>query len=150
IYALDVVEWLLSAGKRPLKRPMSGQKLVRVIKHLRSADQRLTTARLSATDRQHLARLLRTALYKSEDRLRTRFRPALTVALQDVGLKPTNPPEYAAFDKMVEELLDRITEYGFLTFSDLRDAISRSQLKLPDLNDPEEFIRGDPLLRLDR
>ncbi len=38
-----------------------------------------------------------------------------------------------------------------MTFSDLRDTISRNQLKLPDLHDPHElFVRGDPLLRLDR
>src|SRR5262249_167894 len=36
------------------------------------------------------------------------------------------------------------------TFSDLRDAISRNQLKLPDLGDPQDFLQGDPLLRLDR
>ena len=43
--------------------------------------------------------------------------------MEDVGLKPANPPERTAFRKMVEELLDRILEYGFLNFSDLRDAI---------------------------
>src|SRR5207244_9783814 len=47
-------------------------------------------------------------------------------------------------------LLDRVIEFGYLTYSDLRDAISRNQLKLHDLSDPQEFIRGDPLLRLDR
>ena len=51
---------------------------------------------------------------------------------------------------MIEEMLDRIVELGFLTFSDLRDTISRNQLKMPDLHDPYEFARGDPLLRLDR
>src|SRR5947209_4308005 len=51
---------------------------------------------------------------------------------------------------MVEEMLDRIISQGFLTFGDLRDTISRNQLKLPDLQDPQDFIRGDPLLRLDR
>jgi hypothetical protein len=32
----------------------------------------------------------------------------------------------------------------------LRDTISRNNLKLPDLRDPRELIRGDPLLQLDR
>ena len=67
-----------------------------------------------------------------------------------VGLQPSNPPEHTAFARMIEEMLDRIVELGFLTFSDLRDTISRNQLKLPDLSDPPEFVRGDPLLRLDR
>src|SRR5262249_42899312 len=42
------------------------------------------------------------------------------------------------------------TEYGFFTFSDLRDTVSRNQFKLPDLADPHAFWQGDPLLRLDR
>src|SRR5262249_47174104 len=105
IYALDVVEWFLSGGKRPIKRPLPSQRLVRITKHLRSAAQRLTKARLSDADRQHLARLLQTAQGQSEERLRNRFRPVLTDALLDAGLQPANPPERTAFHKMVEELL---------------------------------------------
>src|SRR5947209_14464620 len=150
IYTLDLVEWLLSAGKRPIKRPLPSLRLVRITRHLHSASQRLGAVRLSDVDRQHLTRLVQAALYKSEESVRARFGPVLTTALQDVGLRPTNPPERTAFAKMVEELLDRVISQGFLTFSDLRDAISRNQLKMPDLNDPEDFIRGDPLLRLDR
>src|SRR5262249_13113796 len=61
-----------------------------------------------------------------------------------------NPLEKVAFGKMTEEILDRVIDSGFLTFSDLRDTISRNQLKLADLTDPQDFIRGDPLIRLDR
>jgi hypothetical protein len=150
IYALDVLEWLLSGGKRPIKRPLPSQRLVRITKHLRSAAQRLTQARLSDEERQHLDRLLQAALARCEERLRSYFRPVLTDALVSVGLQPGNAPERTAFAKMVEEMLDRITELGFFTFSDLRDAVSRNQLKMPDLADPHEFVRGDPLLRLDR
>jgi hypothetical protein len=150
IYALSLIDWLLSAGRRPIKRQLVGQRQVRVIKHLRNASQRLTMARLSDTDRQHLGRLLRAALQQSEERLRARFRPTLESALIDVGLEPGNLPEKAAFYKVIEELLDRIVAQGFLTFSDVRDTISRNQLKLPDLADPQDFARGDPLLRLDR
>jgi hypothetical protein len=150
IYALDLVEWLLSGGKRPVKRPLPSQRWVRVTKHLRSAAQRLAGVRLSDSDRAHLGRLLQSALHRSEEGLRARFKPVLATALEDVGLEPRNPPERAAFAKMVEELLDRIASHGFLTFADLRDTLSRNQLKLPDLSDPADFIRGDPLLRLDR
>jgi hypothetical protein len=150
IYALDLVEWVRSAGRRPIKRPLPSEKIVRVTRHLRSAAQRLTMARLSDEDRQHLGRLLQEGLDGCEGRLRARFRPVLTDALLSVGLQPNNPAERTALAKMVEEMLDRISELGFLTFSDLRDCVSRNQLKMPDLADPQEFIRGDPLLRLDR
>ena len=151
IFALDVVTWLASGGHRPIKRPLPSQRLVRITKHLRSAAQRLTQARLADDERQHLARLLQSALHHCEERLRSRFRPVLSDALLTVGLQPSNAPERTAFARMIEEMLDRIVELGFLTFSDLRDTISRNQLKLPDLHDPHElFVRGDPLLRLDR
>ena len=47
-------------------------------------------------------------------------------------------------------MLDRISSAGFLSFGDVRDAIARGQMKLPDLSGPNEYVRGDPLLRLDR
>jgi hypothetical protein len=150
IYALDVVTWATSGGRRPIKRPLPSQRLVRITRHLRSAAQRLTQARLADDERQHLAHLLQSALQRCEERLRSRFRPVLSDALLSVGLQPNNPPERTAFARMIEEMLDRIVELGFLTFSDLRDTISRNQLKIPDLRDPYEFARGDPLLRLDR
>lgn len=150
IYALDVVEWLLSAGKRPIQRPLPSQRMVRIIRHLRSALSRLTLARLTEVDRRHLMQLLHTALHNAEERLRERFRPVLAAVLEDVGLIPRNPPEQTAFHKMIEEFLDRIAAVGFVTFGDLRDTISRNQLKMPDLTSPEVFIRGDALLRLDR
>jgi hypothetical protein len=150
VYTLDLVEYITSAGKRPIKRQLPSQRLVRIAKHLHAAAQKLGEVRLSDTDRSHLARLLQGSLNKSEQALRARFGPILVTAMEDVGLWPRNPIEKAAFEKMVGELLDRITSYGFLTFAELRDTISRNQLKFADLREPEDFIRGDPLIRLDR
>jgi hypothetical protein len=106
--------------------------------------------RLTDQDRRHLVQLLQAAQHRSEERLRARFRPILTDAITDAGLVATNIPERTARNKLIEEMLDRITETGFLTFSDIRDAISRNNLKLADIADPQVFVRGDPLLRLDR
>jgi hypothetical protein len=150
VFALDLVEWALSFGKRPIKRPLPSQRIIRITRHLRNAAARLSQTRLSDADRQHLGGLLHDALRGCEDRLRTRFRPVLADALHDVGLDASNAPEETAFRKMIEEILDRITALGFFTYSDLRDAISRNNLKLPDLVDARQYIRGDPLLQLDR
>ena len=51
---------------------------------------------------------------------------------------------------MVEELLDRIVERGFLTMGEVRDAVSRNHLKQPDCASLGDFFRGDAVLRLDR
>jgi hypothetical protein len=150
VYALDLVEWLLTAGRRPVKRPLPSQRLVRIAHHLRTAGGRVAQTRLSDSGRRRLNDLIATALHRTEDQLRSRFRAILTDAFCDVGLAPRDAPERAAFQKVIEELLDRITSYGFLTFGDLRDTISRNQLKLPDLTEADHFLRGDPLLRLDR
>ena len=149
IYTIDLVDYGLSFGKRPLRRALPSQKSVRITRHLASAVQRLDEVRLADADRVNLSRLLKRAYDSSTENLKGRFKPILQTALEDVGLKPRNPVEQAAFDKMVAELLDRVTTHGFISFGELRDTISRNQLKLPDLADPEDFFRGDPLLRLD-
>jgi len=150
LYALDAIDWMLSVGHRPIQRPLSRVQLLRSTKHLRSAAQRLTSARLAEEDRAKLAKLVQATLHQTEERVRERFRPILQAAFRDVGLVASNPPEETALLKMTEELLDHIVAYGFLTFSILRDTISRNHLKMGDLEDPFDFRRGDPLIRLDR
>src|SRR5262249_24518003 len=147
---LDLFEWAISMGKRPIKRPLPSQKYVRITRHLSAATHVLTQVRLADADRQHLERLMQSALRSSEERVRARFAPVLITALEDVGLAPKGPIERTQFDKMVAELLDRIIRFGFLTFGELRDTVSRNQLKLPDVSEPDDFLKGDPLIRLDR
>ncbi len=174
VYTVDVVEWLLSLGRRPMKRRLPAQREVLMLKHLRSAARRLAAARIFECRRRQLARLLRDAIARIEVRLREQLRPRIVAALDDVGLVPQNLPERMARKKLVEELLDRIVDRGFLGIGDLRDAISRNNLKLPDLLRPldfspdegiirgvrraagwlwrgtVDFLRGDQLLRADR
>jgi hypothetical protein len=149
-FAPDLVEWAYSHFRRPFVRPLPDQPLVLAVKHLRGAASRLVSVRVAESERHALSTLLRSALHHAEGRLRDRFRALLGDALGDVGLRPQNFPERVARDKLLEELLDRITERGFLTMGDLRDALSRNQLKLPDLSGPAEFVTGDPLIRANR
>src|SRR5260370_7093631 len=67
IYSLDLVECLLSGGKRPIKRPLPGQRVVRGTPTLRGAVPRLTMARLPAQDRNHLTNLLTVPLRRSQE-----------------------------------------------------------------------------------
>jgi hypothetical protein len=150
IYTVDLMEWALSWGKRPIKRPLPNERDVLMCKHLRSALRRLTVVRLSDGQRQQLSVLLRGAIERVEERVRNRFRPLITQGLDEVQLTPRNLPESVARKKLVEELLDRIVEHGFFYMGHFRDALSRNQLKLPDVTHPRDLFPGDQLLRADR
>jgi hypothetical protein len=150
IYKVDLFRWILSFGRRPIKRPLPNQRDVLASQHLRSAERCLASVRLAESKRKQLAMLIHAAIEQVEERLRRQFRPMITGALESVGLKPRNLPEQVAQKKIVEELLDRIVERGFLSLGDLRDALSRNALKLPDIDGPGTLIFGDPLLQADR
>ncbi|MEO2029481.1 MAG: hypothetical protein ABGZ23_26720 [Fuerstiella sp.] len=149
VYQIDLVKWIVSRGKRPLRRPLNSLREVMMAKHLASSASRLVYVRLSGTERERLSQLLHEAAGLAEDQMRQRMRTAIHDTIVEVGLHPKSVPEQVAFDKMVEESLDCIAERGYLTMGYLRDAISRNDLKLPDLTDPKDLIRGDHLLRSD-
>lgn len=149
IYRVDLIKWIASRGKRALRRPLTNVREVMMAKHLSSCAARLVYVRLSGVERQRLTKLLHDAAHLAEMQMRERMRPTVHETLEKVGLTPNSVPEQVALDKMVEESLDVITERGYLTMGYLRDAISRNDLKLPDLSDPKDLIRGDHLLRTD-
>ncbi len=148
-YKVDLVKWLVSRGTRPLRRPLKNLREVAMTKHLASAASRLTHVRLSGNDRNHLTELIQQAAHLSESQMRERMRPVLAQTLIAVHLVPTSVPEQVASDKLVEEALDCIAERGYLTMGYLRDAISRNDLKLPDIQELREVWYGDQLLRAD-
>jgi hypothetical protein len=150
IYRLDLAGWAASLGKQPIKRALPALRKAAISKHLRAAARRLPFVRMTDAGLQKLSHLLETAMHRAETRLRDRFRPVISRTLDDVGLDPRNLPEKVAFRKLVEEMLDRIVETGYLTMGDLRDGLSRNNLKLPDFSWREDVLRGDPLLRADR
>jgi hypothetical protein len=134
-FAVDLIEWCLSLGRRPIQRPLPARRDVVIAGHLAGAIRRLAGARLSNSQRHDLDEMLWEASGRTESRIRRTLGPRIEAALDDVGLVPQNVPEAAARRKLVEELLDRIVTRGFLTMSDVRDAVSRNQLKLRDLGD---------------
>jgi hypothetical protein len=150
IFTIDPVEWIRSLGRRPLKRPLPGHQAVAIVRHLRQAQDRMRKVRLANGDRQALADLLQHAVEHRERLMRERFRPLLAQAMHEVGLRPENVPEELGRSKLIEELIDRIVEYGHLNMGNLRDAISRNQMKLQDLRGPIELVKGDPVIRLNR
>jgi hypothetical protein len=148
--AIDVVTWALSLGKRPVVRKLPATRTLQVARHLRNALEKLRHVEMPTADRKLLARLLRWAVHRAEDNVRRTLRPVIAGTLDAVGLKPQSLPERVARAKLVEELCDQAVSRGFLSIGQLRDALSRSQVKLADLSGPGELWRGDPLLLADR
>jgi hypothetical protein len=147
---IDVMQWILTLTARPVRRELPNQRLVLVTRHLRSAQRRLPAVRISDRQRRQLAEVLGAATRTAETLLRESFRPKLVATLDEVGLLPQNLVEAVSRRKLVEELLDRIVERGFLTLGEVRDAVSRNHLKQPDCAGPGNFLRGDAVLRLNR
>ncbi len=150
IYKVDLLGWLVSRGKSPLKRPLPKHRVVLMAKHLRRAALRAPNVEIDAEGRRELSRLLHDAADSAEHILRVSLAPTIDRALLDAGFVPSSVVERVALKKMVHELSDGVVERGFITLGGLRDVISRNQLKMPDLNDAAEFFTGDPLLRADK
>ncbi len=140
IYKIDLIEWVVSLGRRSLKRLLPNQREVAECKHLRLAIRHLGRVSIPDTDRDRLSTILHEALDEAEERVRERFRPLIRRALERGGLIPANPPERVAYGKMVEELLDLVVERGYLTAGDLRDAVSRNAAQAPG----SESLGADP------
>ena len=150
VYAIDLVEMIVTIGKQPLKRLLDKPREVKILRRLRTALSISQRAKVTAEQRRHLEELLLREIEKGEQRVRAEDRPLLRQVFDEVGLVPTNQAEQVARDKVVEELLDVLCSRGFLTMSDLRDAIARNRLKMNDLAGPFELIGGDPLIRANR
>lgn len=149
-FRFGVWRWIWSRGASPLRRPLPILQQVLEAKELRSAARRVPVTRLAPEERQRLESLLNRAMERTESRLREDIRPQIATVLDEVGLVPENVPERIARGKLVEELLDRVVERGFLNMGDFRDALSQNDLKLPDVSGLPELLKGDKLLRADR
>ncbi|HEY4311838.1 MAG TPA: hypothetical protein VGN12_20490 [Pirellulales bacterium] len=147
VYTFDLPRWIRSGFRAPIKRLLPGQRNVLFSKHLRSAVRRLAAIRVSERVRARMGVLLQVAVERAEENLRSRFRPTIAAALDRVPLRSQNLPEGVAREKLIEELLDRIVERGFLTMGDLRDGLSRNNLKMPDVASLRQLILGDQLLQ---
>ena len=150
IYKVDLLRWLRKLGRESLKQPLPNQRIVLMSKHLRSAALRVPVVQIDSEGRRELSDLLHAAADAAEHILRKRMEPFVASALTEAGFVPKGVVERVAFRKVTHELLDGVVQRGFLTLGDLRDAIARNQLKMPDLVDMQEFVSGDPLLRTDK
>ena len=150
IKVVDVMGWALSLGKQPVVRALPATREVRIAKRLHAALAKLPAAGVAeGTDRAQLAEVLHAMVEHADAHVRTASRPEIEAALDAVGLHPHSLPERVAEKKLVDELLDHAVTVGRLSLPNLRDAVSKNDLKLPDLA-LDELRTGDQLLRADQ
>jgi len=150
IRRINLVQWLLARGKRPLDRPLPLLSEALVLRHLRTAVRRVAGARIDAAARQHLCEILEQSLEQIECASRRRLRTLIHEVLEQVGIHPQNVPERVAAQKVTEELVDHVLERSYLRMADLRDTLSKNDLKLPDVTSVADVVEGDRLLQADR
>ena len=149
-YRTRLLSWAVTLGRVPLIRPLPSQRVALVHRHAAAALRRLPAVGLPEPLASRAAALLAAATEHSEAAVRARLGGPVRAALADAGLVARSLVEEAAFDNLVDELLDDVCERGFESFGSVRDAVSRSQVKLPDLAGIRELVSGDALLRADR
>ena len=142
---IDLLRWARGLFRSELKRALPNMREVLMSKHLASAARRLVSSRLTGPERDDLSHLLGEAAESAELQMRTRLRPRIQSTLVEVGLIASTNPEKVAFDKAIEELLDQVVAGGYLNIGHLRDAVSRSHLKLDDVSGPQGVLPGRPL-----
>lgn len=146
---VELAAFVRSLGKKRIVRELPAAREIRVARKLRKAEERAVRARLAPEERRRIAELFHGVRERANHAFRAALRPKVETALKDVGLVPTSAVERAALATIVEKLLDGAEARGFFGIGLVRDAISRSALKLPNI-DLGSFLRGDALLRADR
>jgi hypothetical protein len=149
-YRTQLLSWAFTLGRTRLIRPLPRQRTALVHRHVAAALRRLSALNLSADMMEIGNSLLLPAIETTAANLRIRLSPAIRQSLTSSGLVPRTVVEEAAFDTLVDELVHDIANRGFESFGNVRDAVSRSQVKLHDLQGVRELVLGDPLLRANR
>lgn len=150
VHRTSIWRWIVSRGRRPCERPLPLLGETLILRHLQRAQRRVSATRVDAEQRERLAELLEGVWTRLAAHTRERLRRIMTRIVERVGLRPGNVPERVAREKMTEELMDRILERGYISMADVRDALSKNDLKLPDVAGMMDFLRGDLLLKVDR
>ncbi len=149
-YRTQLLAWTFTLGRTRLIRPLPRQRAALIHRHVAAALKRLPSLNLSADMTEAGNALLLPAIETTAADLRRKLAPAIRHSLITAGLSPQSLVEEAAFDTLVDELLNDIASRGFESFGNVRDAVSRNQVKLNDLQGLRELVLGDPLLRSNR
>lgn len=148
-YRLQPVTWLWSLGRKPLQLGLPFQGPLKALRTLNAAKTRLDQLPWSGAEIAYFSAPLQTLGELIGQRLRQPLLPRLGELLDQVGFLPTDHSQRIARNLLQEELFEIIRRRWHLRFTDLRDAVSRNELRLPDPG-WRDLILGDRLAHFDR
>ena len=148
-YRLQPVAWLGSGGRKSLRLGLPFQGSLKALRTLNAAKKRLNQLPWSGAEVAYFSTPLQMLGERMGQRLRRPLLPRLSELLDTVGFLPADHSQRVARNLLQEELFEIILRRWHLRFTDLRDAVSRHELRLPD-SGWRELIRGDRLAHFDR
>jgi hypothetical protein len=148
-YRLQPLVWLWSGSRQPLRLGLPFQGPLKALRALNAAKTRLGLLPWSGAEVAYFSAPLRILGEQISQRLHPQLQPRLRELLDAAGFCPSDPRRRVAWNALQEELLAIILQRGHLRFTDLRDAVARHELRLPD-SGWRELLFGDRLARFDR
>ena len=142
--------WLFSFGRKSVRVELEYSEITQRLRRYQKALKHFQKADTSPGVLHPLAELLEQAIRQSDHDARDAFLKPIQEEFRTAGIIPRNLPELTALRVIADELVDLVHEKGYIRFSDVRDAIARNALKLPDLESTVQLLTGDQLLQLDR
>ena len=150
-YVTRLMRFLRSLGKAPLQESLEHYGLMRSLHYLQLAHRRMETLPIREDLLHRWTHPLQSALRQIEDEIRQIFGTHLIEAMESVGLSAKNLREEVAQARIRDDIMDLVIRRGRLSFSDLRDVISRNEMRLHDTPWKDALSpTGDTLLRLDQ
>ncbi len=148
-YRLRLTRWLARPGRHRLREMLPFQSLLKALRALETARQRLEELDWSMAELERFGKTLARLTDPVASRLDAQLTPRLDHAMREADFVPRNHRERVAAQKMRLELLDVIKRRRHLKFTDVRDVVARNILRLPDPT-LDEILRGNRLKRFDR
>ena len=142
--------WLFSFGRKSVRVELKYAEITQRLRRYQKALKHFQKADMSSSELRPLVQFLERAIRQSDQDARKAFLEPIRSEFQAAGIVPRNLPEATALRVIADELVDLVREKGYIRFSDVRDAIARNSLKLPDLESVVQLLTGDQLLQLDQ
>ncbi|MBE2295806.1 MAG: sulfite exporter TauE/SafE family protein [Phycisphaerales bacterium] len=148
-YRWQPLVWLRSFGQQPLRLGLPFQGPLKALRALNAARTSLNRLPWLGAKVSYFSAPLRTLDDRIGQQLRQQIMPRLRDLLDAAGFPANHLRQRVARNAIQEQLLDIIQRHWHLRFSDLRDTVARSSLRLPDPN-WRTLLLGDRLVRFDR